>query len=103
MDVLITQLTAFYKGLEIPFQGQECSVVSDDGLRRACIDSFGFGGANAYVVLDEFRGVELRTDCTTTNGPFVFLAASRKSLERTLRNYRDFLLENPFIEPFRLA
>ncbi|PWN48154.1 hypothetical protein IE53DRAFT_370857 [Violaceomyces palustris] len=39
--------------LRVPTQLEDWPAVKDDGPRMACINSFGFGGANAHVIVQE--------------------------------------------------
>jgi Polyketide synthase modules and related proteins len=60
---------------------------SKDGLRRAAVSSFGLGGTNAHLVIDEFQ--ETRQSKATM--PFYIAAFSAKTSERLEQRLRDFL------------
>lgn len=59
--------------------------------------SFGFGGANAHVILESYTSpepVQVKTGHQTVPVPFVFSAASGKSLQGYLKKFADFLTVN---------
>ncbi|KAI8949604.1 putative polyketide synthase [Xylaria longipes] len=91
-EQLSDRVAPFYKQVEIPQTALAWPDVAD-GKRRASVNSFGFGGANAHAILESF-------DVTTEDmnevygplfTPFVFSAYSEASLANTLRNYSEFL------------
>ncbi|KAI1081410.1 putative polyketide synthase [Whalleya microplaca] len=67
---------------------------SKGGLRRASVNSFGFGGANAHAILESYdRPIETsfadRNETLFT--PFVFSAVSENSLRRSVSAYSTFI------------
>lgn len=87
----------FYKNLEITKSAKPWPLVSSSKqIRRASVNSFGFGGANAHAVVESY-------DSTATTGlaipeatkalftPVVFSAASEQSLRATLEQYSTYL------------
>ncbi|KAA8649567.1 hypothetical protein EYZ11_005806 [Aspergillus tanneri] len=75
--------------------------------RRASVSSFGFGGANAHVILESFSGSDSPPTSSETAVaevlPFVFSAMSEKSLKEVLQQYVDVLEEHPAVDLLDLA
>lgn len=76
-----------------------------DGVRRASVNSFGFGGSNAHAILESFSN-----DKSTHSppgkkrfSPFVFSAASETSLRATLETYAQYLSANTSVNEQDLA
>lgn len=113
----------FYKNLKVPttlIPWPETNV----GPRRASVNSFGFGGTNAHVILENYdpsRGSMgmLPSSSTSTSsfseitgndsvhqslreerhtGPFVFSARSSDSLVSWLKQLLKYLRENPSVD-----
>ncbi|KAL4862617.1 hypothetical protein BDV12DRAFT_178594 [Aspergillus spectabilis] len=93
----------------IPFEKWRISVPTEvipwpeDRLQRASVNSFGYGGTNAHVILDsaaQFLGrlsglVKLNHPPVNTSGPrmFVFSAPGESALRRMMARMSDFLVE----------
>lgn len=62
------------------------------GVRRAAVNSFGFGGTNGHVVLDHFPKRALKP--SITDRPFLFnvSATSQSSLYLLAEKYADYTL-----------
>lgn len=65
---------------------------SKSGVRRAAVNSFGFGGSNGHVVLDHFPKRNLKP--SLINRPFLFKvsAMSESSLYLLAEKYADYIL-----------
>ncbi|KAF2218978.1 AMP-binding enzyme [Elsinoe ampelina] len=64
--------------------------------RRASINSFGFGGANAHVILESCaeQAPVPKVDHRPVPVPFVFSAASGKSLQSYLKKFAEYVAIN---------
>lgn len=63
--------------------------------RRSTVSSFGFGGANAHVVLEEYKTETNQKSSTEAEQVFIFSAKSKKSLVQGMRNYNMFFKKHP--------
>ncbi|GKZ64564.1 type I Iterative Polyketide synthase (PKS) [Aspergillus niger] len=93
--------------LQVPTQALPWPDLPPGSPRRVSVNSFGFGGANAHVILESFsRAPSSSSDCklgTPEILPFVFSAASEGSLTAVLRNYIAYLEEHPTVNLLELA
>ncbi|KAI1100574.1 putative polyketide synthase [Jackrogersella minutella] len=91
---LSDRVALFYKNVEVPRIARPWPDVAG-GKRRASVNSFGFGGANAHAILESFDASQ---DDKEIQGPlftpFVFSASSESSLRATLSSYAEFLNGN---------
>ncbi|KAJ5758973.1 hypothetical protein N7520_006129 [Penicillium odoratum] len=90
----------FYSDLQIIKKAENWPNLPQNAVRRASVNSFGFGGANAHAILELF---ESTNSITATNSaslaftPFNFSAASEKSLAATLAQYSAYLKGRPSV------
>ncbi|PWY66913.1 ketoacyl-synt-domain-containing protein [Aspergillus eucalypticola CBS 122712] len=93
--------------LRVPTQALSWPDLPSGSPRRVSVNSFGFGGANAHVILGSFEGApSSSTNCehvTSEILPFVFSAASEASLTAVLRNCVKYLEEHPAVNLLELA
>lgn len=106
-DNLSDSVAPFYKNVEILRSAQPWPNVSG-APRRASVNSFGFGGANAHAIMESYDNAPsppMNSDTVTTFTPFVFSAFSEQSLRASLSAYAVFLEEGnrPEIDPRDLA
>ena len=102
---LSPSVAPFYDNLEILSTARPWPDVPKNQPKRASVNSFGFGGANAHAILESYEepvenGVG---DSTALFTPFVFSAASEHSLRANLSAYTTYLETNPNISPCDLA
>ncbi|PYH28554.1 polyketide synthase [Aspergillus neoniger CBS 115656] len=96
--------------LQVPTQALPWPDLPSGSPRRVSVNSFGFGGANAHVILESFSGAS--SSLSSSSGcelvtpeilPFVFSAASEASLTAVLRDYVRYLEEHPRVNLLELA
>ncbi|KAL4936458.1 hypothetical protein BDV06DRAFT_233408 [Aspergillus oleicola] len=105
------KLKPYYQHVEIPTSLREWPSVAGNGCRRASVNSFGFGGTNAHVILESPDRAVTASANGITNGlsqtllttPIILSAMSDHSLAEAIRSTRDFLIENPTMDLENLA
>lgn len=86
----------FYTHLQIPTALQDWPTVAAGSPRRASVNSFGFGGANAHAIIENYEP-ELSVShppSTPIFAPFTFSAASDRALAAMLSAYAQYLRDN---------
>lgn len=105
---LADKVAPFYKNLELvrgSVKPWPALRGAQSPCRRASVNSFGFGGANAHAILESYCA----SDISPTEGevplftPFVFSAASEDSLRANLREFSNFLDQRPLVNAHDLA
>lgn len=88
----------FYSRLQIPETALDWGEVPGGHPRRASVNSFGFGGTNAHAILEEFTpppespaSATAPSHRTTSFLPFLFSAASEKSLLENISAYGSWI------------
>lgn len=88
----------FYNDLRIIKKAQDWPKLPDNAVRRASVNSFGFGGANAHAILESFEDTNGNANAESTFPPFTpfnFSASSEKSLSASLSRYSEYLKKQP--------
>ncbi|THC88618.1 hypothetical protein EYZ11_011935 [Aspergillus tanneri] len=87
----------FIQGLQVPTHAMPWPVLPKDAVRRASVNSFGFGGANSHAILESYQAqVDNASSALVVPAtPFVFSAASNTSLVSNLQAHLDYLKTNP--------
>jgi len=98
-DHLSERVAPFYKNVEILKAPKAWPVIAD-APRRASVNSFGFGGANAHAILENYPDPSSTSDLGPNEDagiftPFVFSAFCDQSLRATLSAYKDYLASHP--------
>ncbi|KAJ5084947.1 hypothetical protein NUU61_009526 [Penicillium alfredii] len=95
LNELSPTVRPFYNDLEIAKVAKEWPQLQKGTPRRASVNSFGFGGANAHAILEAFEAdtQDTRRISRTTGifSPFNFSAASEKSLLANIATYSAYL------------
>ncbi|EEP78969.1 hypothetical protein UREG_03815 [Uncinocarpus reesii 1704] len=92
-NTLSPAVEPFYHNLEIATVAKPWPKVT--GPRRASVNSFGFGGTNAHVIVENFDHLARAGQDTFSFTPFVFSATTDQSLRRMLMAYSAHLKANP--------
>ncbi|GAB1314574.1 hypothetical protein MFIFM68171_04784 [Madurella fahalii] len=89
------KIEPFYKGLQVPSTLTKWPALPDGVPRRVSVNSFGFGGANAHAILEEYAhpGPKAGADdkLPRSFSPFVFSALTETSLVALLQQYSEIL------------
>ncbi|OQD61269.1 hypothetical protein PENPOL_c017G01328 [Penicillium polonicum] len=101
LNNLSDRVAPFTKNLQIVQTPKPWPEPSPGQPRRASVNSFGFGGANAHAILESYEsGSSVKSSThaeTSAVSPFVFSALSRQSLAVSLRAHAEYLEVNPSI------
>ncbi|KAI2161307.1 hypothetical protein LOZ25_002353 [Ophidiomyces ophidiicola] len=94
-DTLSPDVEPFYGNLKIATVATPWPEII--GPRRASINSFGFGGTNSHVIIENFIPQTKESESETIFTPFVFSAATDQALHRMLSSFSSHLKHNPSI------
>lgn len=93
----------FYDHLHIPQKLTQWPQLPPGHCRRASVNSFGFGGTNAHVILESFEPPHDDRPALALFTPFVFSAQSKQSLLANLTAHSKYLENHPDTSPTDLA
>ncbi|KAJ8117746.1 hypothetical protein OPT61_g1129 [Boeremia exigua] len=98
-DNLAPTVRPFYDNLEIVTQGIPWPNLTPSSARRASVNSFGFGGTNAHCIVESYCHVPNKgLTNTRSQMPFIFSAASEKSLASLLAAFSNHLRSDSGID-----
>ncbi|KAI1170818.1 polyketide synthase [Nemania sp. FL0916] len=88
----------YYKNLLIPTEPTEW-VVGPGEVRRASVNSFGFGGTNAHCILEEYIPASPQQSSSSSSSlqytPLVFSASSTSALKEMFSSHIEYLKSHP--------
>ncbi|RYO96929.1 hypothetical protein DL766_001217 [Monosporascus sp. MC13-8B] len=90
----------FYTNLEVPTKPKAWPKLPEGAPRRCSVNSFGFGGTNAHVIIENHVPPPVQNNQvvpTRQFTPFIFSATSEKSLRGLLADNSQYLRLNPEI------
>lgn len=106
-DTFNPDIAPFSSRLQIPLSAVPWPELPAGAPRRVSVNSFGFGGTNAHVILESFDqstpDLRLGSMPSVPVLPFVFSAVSELSLGAVLEQYGQFLRDNPDVDLLDLA
>ncbi len=96
-NTLNPDIIPYYSNLQVPVSALDWPEPAHGGVRRASVNSFGFGGTNAHAILEEYipEGNVQISSSRALNTPLVFSANSSASLKTTIQDHLKFLRANP--------
>lgn len=87
----------FYTNLEVLSHPKPWPKLAEGSSRRASVNSFGFGGTNSHVIIENYVSSAKREPSTSLIHqftPFNFSASSERSLKGILADYSEYLRLN---------
>ncbi|KAK4180644.1 hypothetical protein QBC36DRAFT_297446 [Triangularia setosa] len=107
LEKLNPDVLPFYSHLQIPQELMPWPKVALGQRRRASVNSFGFGGTNAHIILEGFEAPnDDNTDGQSSPlqvAPFLFSAQSKQSLLAGLAAHAEYLEQHPNVSAADLA
>lgn len=95
-NTLSPAVAPFYSNLKIATSVEPWPILPSGMPRRASVNSFGFGGSNAHVILESFQeGSQQNTSSGVSFTPLVFSAMSEQTLQAALAAYSVYIEETP--------
>ncbi|KAI1637132.1 hypothetical protein F4809DRAFT_640890 [Biscogniauxia mediterranea] len=92
------EIAPFYGPLKIPTEAIPWPSLPEGTPRRASVNSFGFGGANAHAILESYTSPETSSRGpidTPSLAPFVFSASTETALQKSLASFKEYLQNHP--------
>jgi hybrid polyketide synthase/nonribosomal peptide synthetase ACE1 len=92
-----SSIEPFIQDLQVPTHAKPWPALPKDDVRRASVNSLGFGGANSHAILESYQAqVDNSSSALVVLAtPVVFSAASNTSLVSSLQAHLDYLKTNP--------
>lgn len=95
-NTLSPAVAPFYHNLRIATSATSWPNLPSGVPRRASVNSFGFGGSNAHVILESSEPYTRRATAPSTSfTPLVFSAVSEQALQATLAAYSSYVERTP--------
>ncbi|PWY79697.1 ketoacyl-synt-domain-containing protein [Aspergillus heteromorphus CBS 117.55] len=93
-EKLNPDISPFYHRLQVPTAELPWPEMEGEQVRRASVNSFGFGGTNAHAILEAYENHQQqpRQDDATLKTPLVLSANSDVSLQAQIAAFHDLLL-----------
>ncbi|KAK4067253.1 uncharacterized protein Triagg1_7696 [Trichoderma aggressivum f. europaeum] len=113
-DKLSSSVEPFYRNLQVVTSNMPWPKLSPGEVRRASVNSFGFGGTNAHAILESHHqpmdettpthiAASTKLESSAPHLPFVFSAASEPSLKALVDSYCRYLEDNSSVDLRRLS
>ncbi|KAK9418800.1 putative PKS-NRPS hybrid synthetase [Seiridium unicorne] len=108
LNELSPTVRPFYDNLQIAQEATTWPDVQEGLPRRASVNSFGFGGTNAHVILESFEPISTLRKATADQSlvsliPFIFSATSEASLLEIISSCAAFIRKHPAVSLRDLA
>lgn len=108
LKTLNPEIVPYYGKLQIAKTAQDWPALPAGAVRRASINSFGFGGTNAHAIIEAYEPdispVPAEPAAKAAIAlPLTFSATSEKSLTNLMAKYLEYLTENPDADLTSLA
>ncbi|KAK6064314.1 polyketide synthase peptide synthetase [Seiridium cupressi] len=108
LNELSPTVRPFYDNLQIAQEATTWPDVQEGLPRRASVNSFGFGGTNAHVILESFEPTSTLRKATADQSfvsliPFIFSATSEASLLEIISSCAAFIRKHPAVSLRDLA
>ncbi|RAK89718.1 ketoacyl-synt-domain-containing protein [Aspergillus costaricaensis CBS 115574] len=91
LTTLNPRVAPFYKLLKVPTQLESWPNHQHLSIRRASVNSFGFGGTNAHVILESASDRSASRVYSAPAGPLVVSAASPSSLRANVQSLHGYI------------
>ncbi|PYH34820.1 uncharacterized protein BO87DRAFT_435336 [Aspergillus neoniger CBS 115656] len=106
-DELNPDISPFYGAFEVPTSVKEWPALKPGQVRRASVNSFGFGGTNAHAIMESYTPPEAiepeSSRCSTLYTPLLFSANSVTALREMISRHLEYLVDRPEISLRDLA
>ncbi|KAF1848288.1 putative polyketide synthase [Cucurbitaria berberidis CBS 394.84] len=98
---LAPRVAQFYDDLEIVTTARAWPSIPHGAPRRVSVNSFGFGGTNAHVIVESFEGIEQTAPIETSSpclAPLTLSAGNEQSLKANMQSLLKYLQTEPDIQ-----